>query len=433
MSPADARAIWNAGVAAVQPGLAIPRWLATFDAEDRDAIANAKRILVLGAGKAGMGMLASLLAALPGPRGRCYGALSVPGDAETILEGVALLPGRPWTENHPTLQGVAAAEQILQLASDAEPETIGFVLISGGGTALLPLPVPGVSLAELRHLNQLLHQACAPIAQMNAVRKHLSRILGGQLAAAFRGRHLYVGIISDVPGDHLDVIASGPCMPDPTTFADAQATLMELGIWRQVSHSIRNFLSDGTAGMHPETPKSIPANVTNTILARNAGALEAAAREATACGFQVLTPLPQLTGDTTTAARALAERIVQEAPAAGSVYISGGETTVELSGPVGKGGRNQEFALAFVLALPAEWRKRVAFCIAGTDGEDGPTDAAGVCWHPGLVEWPHWHTRANMALIGHDAYPFWSTLGGLLQTGPTGTNVMDLRVIIITG
>jgi hydroxypyruvate reductase/glycerate 2-kinase len=268
---------------------------------------------------------------------------------------------------------------------------------------------------------------------MNCVRKHLSACKGGRLAQAFRGRALYSLIISDVIGDPLDVIASGPTAADPTTFDDALGVLDRYGLAHRVPASVRLYLERGRDGREPETLKALPAHVSNFVLGNNARALAAAARHAAELGYRVLNLGAFLEGETRHVATALAG-IVRSIRHDGQplpppvCLLSGGETTVSLGEAYGLGGRNQEFVLAAALKLGPEGLRDVVVLSGGTDGEDGPTDAAGAfadteCWRS--------QTDALQALNRHAAYDFFESLGSLLKTGLTQTNVMDVRVLLI--
>src|SRR5439155_902164 len=212
------------------------------------------------------------------------GIVNVPADAVRPLQHIVLHAARPAASNHPTADGVRGAEKMLALLGSAGPDDFAICLLSGGGSALLPAP-DGVTLEDKQAITKLLHACGATIQEMNAVRKHLSRIKGGRLAQAFRGRALFSLIISDVVGDPLDVIASGPTAADPSTFADALAVLERYGLtsaamprdpMEQVPPSVLEYLREGAAGQHPETPKKLPAGVHNQVIGNNAKALAAA-------------------------------------------------------------------------------------------------------------------------------------------------------------
>jgi len=342
--------------------------------------------------------------------------------------------------NQPTKAALHGTLEILELAAKAGPNDLMICLISGGGSALLPAPVEGVSLEDKQAVTALLHRCGATIQEMNAVRKHLSRIKGGGLARTFRGKRILSLLISDVIGDPLDVIASGPTAVDPTTFADAVGVLDRYGVWYEVPPAVRAHLTAGEKGERPETLKELPrdaageAVVRNVVVANNGMALRAAAAAAHRSGYAVLNLGPYLDGDTRAAADMLAAvaRHVRESASAPTAILSGGETTVALPAEHGKGGRNQEFALAFLHKLGEPHLDGITILCGGTDGEDGPTDAAGA-----LGDWPLWRQARQRGLDAatflkrHDAYHFFAPLDGLVKTGPTNTNVMDLRVVLV--
>jgi hydroxypyruvate reductase/glycerate 2-kinase len=274
---------------------------------------------------------------------------------------------------------------------------------------------------------------------MNCVRKHLSAVKGGRLAQAFaeRGCPLFSLIISDVIGDPLDVIASGPTAPDPTTFADALAVLERRGLTTKAPQAVLDHLRRGAAGAIPETPKMLPDSIHNLILCNNAMALTAAVRRAEELGYPVLNLGAFLEGETQQVAVVMAG-IVRSIRADGQpirppvCLLSGGETTVTLTADHGRGGRNQEFVLAAMLKLGVEGMRDVILLSGGTDGEDGPTDAAGaVADADTLVRAAALTLDPTAFLRRHDAYPFFEKVGGLLKTGLTQTNVMDVRVLLI--
>jgi hydroxypyruvate reductase/glycerate 2-kinase len=272
---------------------------------------------------------------------------------------------------------------------------------------------------------------------MNAVRKHLSQSKGGRLAQTFGGRALFSLIISDVVGDPLDVIASGPTAADPSTFADALAVLDMFGLTGQVPAPIRNHLERGARGEVPETPKALPGNIHNYIIGNNVKALAAAQARAEEMGYPVLNLGSYIEGETRHVATALAG-IVRSIRAEGQpvrppvCLLSGGETTVTLVPDHGLGGRNQEFVLAMMVKMGREGLANTVVLSGGTDGEDGPTDAAGA-----VADGETW-ARAerqgldpNLFLARNDAYHFFQATGDLIQTGLTQTNVMDVRVILV--
>ncbi|RME13975.1 MAG: glycerate kinase [Ardenticatenia bacterium] len=337
----------------------------------------------------------------------------------------------------PDEAGVAATNAMLSLLADTRPDDLVLVLVSGGGSALLVAPAPGLRLADLQQTTDLLLASGATIHELNTVRKHLSAVKGGQLARHAAPAHVETLIISDVVGDDLDVIASGPTVPDPTTFADAKAVLERYGLWERVPPAVRHHLNAGCAGHLPETPKPgdpVFERVRNYLIARNADAAQAAAEEAERAGWhaQVLTTFLQ--GEAREVGRvvaALGQQIARyDTPLpTPACLILGGETTVTVRGN-GIGGRNQELALAAALAI--EGWERLLIATFATDGGDGPTEAAG-----GVVDGAT--TQAirtagidpRRALDNNDSYHALHAAHALIVTGPTGTNVTDLVFVLV--
>jgi glycerate 2-kinase len=433
-----ARRIWQAAVSAADPFARVRDFLAA-DSSVRGALSEGGRIVVCGGGKAGPGMAAGVEAALTGSLDRVNGIINVPTGSEASLKRIQFRAARPAASNHPTAEGVAAVEEQLALLETLKPGDVGLCLLSGGGSALLPAPVEGVSLADKQEVTRLLHACGATIDEMNCVRKHLSRIKGGRLARAFAQRKtaLITLIVSDVVGDPLDVIASGPTAPDPTTFADALAVLKSFSLIDRVPPPVVAYLLDGIAGKVPETLKYLPEGVHNHILCNNATSLTASAKTAEALGYRVVNLGSFIEGETRAIAVVVAGvvRSIRHdgVPAAPPVcLLSGGETTVTLRPGHGKGGRNQEFVLALLARLGRKEMHEVVILSGGTDGEDGPTDAAGAIAD---AETPRKAAALGLDLTGHldrhDAYPFFDAMDDLLRTGLTGTNVMDVRVVLV--
>lgn len=430
------RAIWDAAVGAVRPE---PLVTSTLKAgELADAVRAAPRVLVVGGGKAGPGMAAGLEEALADRLDRVEGLVNVPEGFDRPLQKLRLHPARPQGVNEPTEAGVAGVEEMLRLLAGAGPDDVAVCLLSGGASALLPAPADGTTLADKQAVTKRLHRSGATIGEMNAVRKHLSRVKGGRLAEAFRGKRLVSLIISDVVGDPLDVIGSGPTAPDPTTFADALAVVNRYGLRDRVPPAVLDHLTRGEAGEIPETPKRLPGGVENRVIGSNRLALDAAAEEAAKLGYRILDLGSFIEGETTQVAMAVAGvvRSIRHdgKPVAPPVcLLLGGETTVTLGDRPGKGGRNQEFVLAVLAKLGPEGMAGVTVLSGGTDGEDGPTDAAGAVADA--------DTLARAAALGlsaadhlrrHDAYPFFDRTGDLIRSGLTGTNVMDVRLVLVT-
>jgi hydroxypyruvate reductase len=318
----------------------------------------------------------------------------------------------------PDERGVRGATRIADIARGAGAGDLLICLISGGASALLPLPAPPVTLAEKQEVTRALLACGATIHQLNCVRKHISGIKGGRLAALAAPARVLTLILSDVIGDDLDVIGSGPTVPDSSTALQAREILQQFGVWDHVPDSVRRVISTG-----PETPK--PGDpmfdvVENRIVGSNRLAADAAVAKAESLGYRPRLISTTLQGEAREAGTMLAQQ-------AGSV-IAGGETTVTLRGK-GKGGRNQEMVLAAAIALDGS--PDVVFLSAGTDGTDGPTDAAGAfATGQTLARAKTLGLDARDYLDRNDSYNFFAPLDDLLVTGPTGTNVMDIQILL---
>ncbi len=433
----DTLAIWQTAVAAARPEDLLRQAFADSSLSLLTMLHEAPRILVVGGGKAGAAMSAAVEDLLADYLHRMAGVVNVPAEKVRPLRAIRLHAARPAGTNHPTAEGVEGTRQILELVAGAGPQDVALCLLSGGGSALLPAPVEGITLADKQQVTRLLHACGATINEMNAIRKHLSRFKGGRLAQQFTGRALVSLIISDVIGDPLDVIASGPTAPDPTTFADVLGILAKYRLLDRVPAAVRDYLERGAAGLVPDTPKILPAHVTNRIIGNNARSLAAAYRKAEELGYRVLNLGSFIEGETQPVATALAG-VVRSIRADGvplpppACVLSGGETTVTLSEDHGLGGRNQEFVLAAAAHLGAEGLRGIVILSGGTDGEDGPTNAAGA-----LADERTWRKAASLGLAPnaflarHDAYHFFEATGDLIRTGLTETNVMDVRVMLV--
>jgi glycerate 2-kinase len=432
-----ARAIWQAAVAAVDPFALVRDIVTNPPPALAEALAGAERIVVVGGGKAGAAMAAGVEAALADRLDRIAGIVNVPAELVRPLRVIRLHAARPTGSNQPTAEGSAGVRAMLDLVGQARPHDVGLCLLSGGGSAILPAPVAGITLHDKQSVTALLHACGATINEMNCVRKHLSAVKGGRLAEAFGTRPLFSLIISDVIGDPLDVIASGPTAADPTTFADALAILDRYHLRSKTPPAVLAHLGRGSAGAIDETPKSLPPTVHNLILGNNSRALAAAQRQAEALGYAVVNLGSYIEGETRHAAVVLAGiarsiRIDGQPQRPPLCLLSGGETTVTLTPAHGRGGRNQEFVLAAALHLGAAGLRNTVVLSGGTDGEDGPTDAAGA--------FADESTAIRAAGLGldpaaflerHDAHSFFDATGDLLKTGLTQTNVMDVRVFLI--
>jgi glycerate-2-kinase len=338
----------------------------------------------------------------------------------------------------PDENGLQATSKILEICKNAGKKDLVFCLISGGGSALLEKLPEEISLGDLQAASQRLLECGAAIEEINTIRKHISLVKGGKLARAVVPAKCLTLIISDVIGDPLEAIASGPTAPDATTFSDARAVIQKYRLKKQLPASVRGYLEKGLRGEAPETLKPgdpVFRLVENIILGSNFTALTAARKTAEALGFNTTILGSSIRGEAREAARAIAG-IVQEVSATGNpvsrpaCLLFGGETTVTVRGK-GKGGRNQEFALAALLVLKDMPQPHILFS-CGSDGTDGPTDAAGAFISPEIYRAV---TAANLDplfyLQNNDAYHFFEQAGGLIKTGPTGTNVMDIGIVLI--
>jgi hydroxypyruvate reductase len=330
---------------------------------------------------------------------------------------------------------VAGSLRILGLLDDLTEQDLVICLISGGASALLPLPAPGISLDDLQILTDRLLRSGATINEFNAVRKHCSQLKGGQLARRAVPATLICLILSDVVGSPLDVIASGPTVPDPTTYADSFAVLERYDLLDAVPPSVVTRIQQGLDGQIPETPKPgdpIFGRVQNVVVGDNRLAARAAQASAESLGLRAQLLTTHVEGEAREVAKvcsALAKEMIASGSPQGppACLILGGETTVTVRG-AGEGGRNQELALAAALALDG-WERTMVVCLA-TDGTDGPTDAAGaVATGSTLARARELGVEGFAHLIRNDAYPFFAALGDLIFTGPTNTNVNDLILV----
>ncbi|KMY66551.1 glycerate kinase [Desulfocarbo indianensis] len=435
----DASQILQAALKAADPAWAVKQALRlqggalTLDGRSLD-LARFDRIVAVGAGKAGAPMAQALEEVLGD---RLAGGLVVVKDGH----GGATRKIRVIEASHPVPdeRGVAAGQEIAAfLQANAGPRTLVICLLSGGGSALLVSPAPGLSLADKQETTRLLLACGADIAEINAIRKHLSQLKGGGLARLAGESQVASLIVSDVVGDRLDTIASGPTVPDQTTWADCREILTRHGVWQQTPEPVRRRIQEGLDGKLPDTPKpgqAQLAKVMNLIVAGNRQALDHAAATAGQLGYAPLILSSSIEGETCDIARMHAA-MAREVRESGHplpppcCLISGGETTVTLNASPGKGGRNQEFALACALDLAG--LAGVLALSAGTDGTDGPTDAAGAQADGDTVSRAkELGLEPRRFLAGHDAYNFFEPLGDLLITGPTRTNVMDIRLMLI--
>ena len=432
-----ARQIFQAGLQAVDPVEAI---IGHVSLKDKALIISGRqfnlkdydRILVVGAGKA-VAPMAKAVEDLLGNR-ISDGVIVVKDEHGLPLKKIKICEA---SHPVPDERGVQGTEEILSLVETAGKRDLIICLISGGGSALLIAPAGDISLEDKQNATKLLLACGATIHEFNTVRKHLSRAKGGRLAQMAYPATVTSLILSDVVGDDLDVIASGPTVPDSSTFHDAEQILKDYGIWDQLAASVRNHLEKGTSGQIEDTPNSndvVFQQCSQVLVGTNLQALKAAGQEARKLGYRPLILSSKVEGEAREVARfytAIAREVLSsenplKPPAC---VLAGGETTVTITGD-GRGGRNQEFALAAALAIAG--LDNVVVLSGGTDGTDGPTDAAGAIADGTTV------TRAleksldpKDFLRRNDSYSFFQHLEDLLMTGPTRTNVMDIYMMLL--
>ncbi|PYM05635.1 MAG: glycerate kinase [Candidatus Rokuibacteriota bacterium] len=427
---AAARAIWEAALAAGNVDPIVRRVLR----RDGDVITagplavdlkTVRRLLVLGAGKASAAMAQAVEDLLDN---RISDGLVVVKDGYARATRTV----RIVEASHPVPdeRGQAAARELRHLAESATRDDLVIFLISGGGSALLPAPAPPVTLAEKRELTTLLLAAGASIGELNAVRKHLSLLKGGQLARAAVPAPVLTLALSDVIGNAMDVIASGPTAPDPSTYAQALEIIDRFKLRERALLRIVGRLEAGARGAIPETPKPgdpLFARVTNLVIGDNSLVVDAAAARAAALGYEPVVLTRALEGEARDVARGFVTRgRTLTGPAC---LIAAGETTVTVNGG-GVGGRCQEFALAAALEL--EGAPHVTVLAAGTDGTDGPTDAAGALADASTVaRGRERRLDVHSLLESNDSHSFFRAIGDLVRTGPTGTNLLDLYLLVV--
>jgi hydroxypyruvate reductase len=401
------RGLFDAAVAAVAPARVVPPHLPP---------PPKGRTIVLGAGKAAAAMARAVEESWAGAlEGFVVTATGhgVPCTRIAVVEAAHPMPDA---------DGMAAARRALDLVLGLGPDDLVLALISGGGSALLPLPAPGLTLADKRAVTAALLRSGATIAEINTVRKHLSAIKGGRLAAAAAPARVVTLVISDVPGDHPATVASGPTLPDPSTFAEARAVLDKYRV--DVPDAVRRHL----AAAADETPKRLD-NAEAVVIARAADALAAAAAHARTLGIEPTGLGDALEGEALALGMAHA-KLAREGRGP-CVLLSGGETGVTIAkGAAGRGGRNTEYLLGLGLALAGA--KGIFALAADTDGIDGEAGAAGAILRPGsLVAARTLGLDPREIAAGHDSARLFATLGDLVVTGPTRTNVNDFRAILI--
>jgi hydroxypyruvate reductase len=425
-----------AALAAVEPGEAVRRAIQLRDGElvvgeQRYSLASKRRVIVVGAGKASAPMAAAVEQVL--------------GDALPIAGSVTVRYGhsaptravriREASHPVPDAAGVEATRALVELLEDTTSEDLVVCVISGGGSALLTLPVGGISLEDLRQTTDALLRSGASINEINVVRKHLDRVKGGGLARLAAPAQVITLVLSDVVGNPLDAIASGPTVPDTSTWSEAGAVFDRYALWPLAPASVVERLRAGLSGQLPDTPKPgdpLFSPMQTVVVGSNLLACAAAASAASEMGLQSLVLTTYVEGEAREVGRVLAG-VLREVDASGHplprpcLIVAGGETTVTVRGQ-GLGGRNQELALAAAYGLRG--MRDVLLASIGTDGNDGPTDAAGA-----FVDGTTLDRAAALGLDPHtylaenDSYRFFDALGDLVRTGPTNTNVNDIYLL----
>ncbi|MEC8475259.1 MAG: DUF4147 domain-containing protein [Planctomycetota bacterium] len=483
----DAVAIWHAAMDSVRAKTLVRRFLRVESDQlllgsSSLKISEFERVIVVGAGKAGSAMAKGLVDQI-GTYLPLVGWINVPDGTQLSLPGITTHPARPAGRNEPTEAGVHGTRKIIELVNSAGPRDLCIALISGGGSALLPAPNADISLTDKLEVTRFLSSAGADIVELNTVRKHLSEIKGGGLLRAFKGRRLLTLILSDVLGDPIDQIASGPTVPDTTQPVDALRILkkydpneqLSISIYQSIENRIKSceaveLESTGTSKSMSTAKEPVNSDINQDplteealtfVIGNNAYAVSNAKRTAMDLGYATqCESATESEGTAEEVGRDLAEMAIKsleksegwnrkdlsaDQPTLNvtgrkTAFISGGEPTVVLCDESlrGCGGRNQQLVLAAYQRLrehqlsPGEWSK-VCILSGGTDGEDGPTDAAGAFLNAKV------HQLAMELeldpldfLLRNDAYHFFQQTGGLLMTGPTGTNVCDVRVVTIS-
>jgi glycerate 2-kinase len=430
-------AIFRAGLRAVDPERAVRRYVRRkgnrlFVGDCSYSLDRFKRVLLIGAGK-GTAPMAKALEDILGDWLSNGWIIVKYGHGMPLKKTHSMEAGHPI----PDEAGLRATETLLSQARECTEEDLIICAFSGGGSALLPAPSPPIDLDQKQESTRLLLECGATINELNAVRKHLSRSKGGWLAKTAYPATLISLILSDVIGDPLDVIASGPTVADESTYSDCMEIIERYDLTNRLPASVMEYFKQGVAGRVPETPKvgdPVFSKVQNLIVGNNREALLAAREHADSLGYNILVLSSQIEGEAREVAQVFAA-IGKEIRQAGlpisppACVLAGGEPTVTIHGS-GKGGRNQELALAFAIAVDG-W-EGINLLSAGTDGTDGPTDAAGALVS-GLTcrRAQQAHLNPQAFLSANDSNSFFESLGDLLKTGPTRTNVMDIICMLI--
>lgn len=431
-----ARAILHAGLRAADAAAAVRRnlrvqdtslWVGPWQVD----LQSFQRVWVVGFGKASVPMARAAEEVL-GDWVSGGVVVTKHGDGARLRRVEVLEASHPL----PGPDGVVAAGRVVEVVRAAKEEDLVLCLISGGSSALLCLPAEGLALEDKVAATDLLLRSGASIGEINAVRKHLSAVKGGQLARAAYPARVVGLVVSDVLGNPLDVIGSGPLSPDPTTYGDALGVLGRYGLLNRVPQAVRHRLERGAAGELPETPKPgdpVFDRVSLHVVASVVEGVEGAKAEADRLGYRTLILTTWMEGEAREVGRMVAalarEEVLKDRPASKpACLIMGGEPTVTVRGD-GRGGRNQELALAAALGLAG--LEGVLVATLATDGTDGPTDAAGAFADGATVgRGRSQGLEAERYLANNDSYTFFEALGDLIRTGPTGTNVNDLVVVL---
>ena len=431
---ADAVAIFNAAVKAVDAASAVRRFVratgAILEVADRNfSLTDFQKIYILGAGKAAISM-AQAMEELLGERLSAGIVVTRYGQAQHLGKVRVIEAAHPI----PDFAGMEGARQVAAIAQQATAHDLILFLVSGGGSALLPYPLDGLTLADKQTVTHLLLRSGASIRETNTLRRHLSQLKGGKLARMAYPAQVVALIVSDVVGDTIEDIASGPTAPDPTCYADCWEIIRKYRLQDAIPTAVQAVLDHGIRGNIDETVKAgdrALTKVQNVIIASNRLATEAARSHAEALGYSATILSNDVEGESRDVGKrhaAAFKKVFTEPLAEPICFISGGETTVTVRGD-GVGGRNQEFALAAAIELAGT--TGVAVLSAGTDGIDGPTDAAGAIVDGATVARGHLQGYdAEQYLARNDAYKFLHATGDLLVTGPTQTNVMDIQVML---
>jgi len=437
--------IFKAGVEAVDPGMLIKRIVnpAKRDKHNNNLLTvhdweydlcRFEKIIIVGGGKASAAMASEIEEIL---QGRITDGLVITSyGRSTAAQRVRIVEaGHPI----PDESGVRGTSELLKMLDSSGENTLVICLISGGASALLTAPHDTISVKHVRVITNELLTCGATIKEINTVRKHLSRVKGGNLAATAYPAEVVTLILSDVVGDPLDVIASGPTVPDPTTYSNAIDVLDKYGLLEKTPLPVIEHLERGAGGEIPETPKPgdpLFSKVQNCIIGNNREALKGAKKRAEELGYNTLILSSSIEGEARDVAKihaSIAKEIIEnnDPVSKPACLLSGGETTVTVRG-TGKGGRNQEFVLSF--AIEIDGAESVSVLSAGTDGIDGPTNAAGAFANGGTCQKARvLGIDAHHYLNNNDSYSFFKTLDDLVITGPTNTNVMDLSIILVDG